>query len=293
MLMNLLRYRPGPDAFSRSWGLATFFVVLVMLHFALLAISPLELDTVQSSPTRGEVPTTSIQQPSTATWDTGTFKIPCKGLGTSTKSSSKAMKDLADHEKNRPHRMYPEESSEEYAAICMAVKDQYLDLPEFFIHHYHHLGIRRFYIMDDGSNPPLSSFTDYGIPRKHLTFHYWNRTTDHVHDMQDHVYNACVNLYRDKHAWIAFLDADEMLEMTGEETLTEMLQRLEKNRHVGALGVSWQTHSSNHLLTRPASMRKAFTDCSKCSMNGPIQTLQYQEMISVAHSSRSISTSTY
>ena len=34
-------------------------------------------------------------------------------------------------------------------AICLSVKDQYADLTEWLTHHYHHLSIRRFYIMDE------------------------------------------------------------------------------------------------------------------------------------------------
>jgi len=45
----------------------------------------------------------------------------------------------------------------ESVALCLAVKDQYADLTEWFMHHHHHLGIRRFYTMDDGSSPPLAT----------------------------------------------------------------------------------------------------------------------------------------
>jgi hypothetical protein len=58
----------------------------------------------------------------------------------------------------------------EDVAFCIATKDHPDDLVEFFVHHYHHHGIQRFYIMDDGSATPLSSFKDYGIPRSHLSF---------------------------------------------------------------------------------------------------------------------------
>ncbi|EHK99202.1 hypothetical protein M7I_4884 [Glarea lozoyensis 74030] len=60
---------------------------------------------------------------------------------------------------------------------------------------------------------------------------------------------------------MAFLDADEMLEVTAEETLKELLQRLEKNRSIGALAILGMTHTSNGLLERPSSARKGFTDC--------------------------------
>ena len=150
---------------------------------------------------------------------------------------------------------------EEYVAICAAVKDQSLDLREWFIHHYHHLGIRRFYIMDDGSNPPLSDFKDYGIPAEHITFRYFDRSEHIAPDMQDRIYNICAETYRQNHTWMAFIDADEYLEMTGGETLTAMMKGLETDKHIGALGVSWKTHTSNGQLTRPPSCRKAFTDC--------------------------------
>lgn len=50
------------------------------------------------------------------------------------------------------------DDGDEYVAVCIAVKDVANDLVEFFVHHYHHMGIRRFYVMDDGSEPPLSDF---------------------------------------------------------------------------------------------------------------------------------------
>ena len=45
---------------------------------------------------------------------------------------------------------------EEEVALCLAIKDEYHDLTEWLVHHYNHHGIRRFYIMDDGSHPKMS-----------------------------------------------------------------------------------------------------------------------------------------
>lgn len=154
-----------------------------------------------------------------------------------------------------------EEPDDEYVAICMAVKDQSQDLPEFFIHHYHHIGIRRFYIMDDGSNPPLSSVTDYGIPNSALTFHYYN-ASDRVPYMQLNIYNRCNEWYGKNHTWIAYFDADEFLEITAPgETLRSILQGFELDDTVGALGINWRMHSSSDLKARPESNRKSFTTC--------------------------------
>jgi hypothetical protein len=237
------------------WGIVlSFFSLVVFLHLVLHEFSPWERDLIRAQ---------SLNEPAKLLPNQTTTNN--EGFGDVGVDASVTLKPGASSKHNAMLKgnpaMYPEDSSEEYVAICMAVKDQFSDLSEVLIHHYHHLGIRRFYLMDDGSEPPLSTYDNWGIPREHITFHYYNRTTDHVPNMQDTVYNECINLYRAKHTWMAFLDADEMLEVTAEETLTELLQRLEKNRSIGALAISWMTHTSNGLLERPASTRKGFTDC--------------------------------
>ncbi|EPE36643.1 Nucleotide-diphospho-sugar transferase [Glarea lozoyensis ATCC 20868] len=243
------------------WGVVLiFFSFVVFLHLVLHEFSPWERDLVKAQLISGNG---SVLPAETTTDYEGLGNV-----GAATDGDGDA--PITDEPEADAHddptgmgnpAMYPEDSSEEYVAICMAVKDQVPDLSEVLLHHYHHLGIRRFYLMDDGSEPPLSTYEDWSIPREHITFHYYNRTTDHVPNMQDTVYNECINLYRKKHTWMAFLDADEMLEVTAEETLKELLQRLEKNRSIGALAVSWMTHTSNGLLERPSSARKGFTDC--------------------------------
>ncbi|KAL8708071.1 MAG: hypothetical protein Q9220_007003 [cf. Caloplaca sp. 1 TL-2023] len=160
---------------------------------------------------------------------------------------------------NRPPPIPPPDN-EEYVAICMAVRDQHRELPELLQHHYHHLGVRRFYIMDDGSQPPLSG-KDYGIPASVLTFDYFY-PHEHVQSMQYHIYNECNTRYGSRHKWIGYLDADEYLEMTGNQTLVEFLQMFEHNEKIGAVGVNWKTHTSGGLLKRPPEgCRKAFTEC--------------------------------
>lgn len=149
---------------------------------------------------------------------------------------------------------------EEDVAFCLAVKDQSEDLPEFLVHHYHHHGIRRFYIMDDRSQPPLSSFPDYGIPRSAITFKY-NEIPVDVQWMQYAIYNECLKLYGSRHRWLAFIDADEFFETKSNESLRSILKEFDQNDSVGALGVNWRIHTSSGLLTRPASARKSFTTC--------------------------------
>jgi hypothetical protein len=150
--------------------------------------------------------------------------------------------------------------TEEYVAFCVAHRNQLRDLPEFLTHHYHHHGIRRFYIMDDRSDPPISSFKDFGIPRSALSFQYYDKKGQYP-DMQQHIYSECVRLYGSQHTWMAFIDADEFFETRDGETLPSILHELGKNESVGALGVNWRLHSSANLTTRPESMRHSFTAC--------------------------------
>lgn len=90
----------------------------------------------------------------------------------------------------------------------MAAKDQSKDLPEFFIHHYYHIGIRRFYIVDDSSTP-LETFTNYGIPREAITFKYWDPEETKDRKMQLIFYNDSISNWGSKHTWMGFVDTDE------------------------------------------------------------------------------------
>ena len=146
-------------------------------------------------------------------------------------------------------------------AICLAVKDQFADLTEWLTHHYHHLAIRRFYIMDDGSSPPLATrdFSPFLDP-KAITHRYYHPAVHHRYQ-QLVSYSECLKLYGDKHKWIAFIDADEYLEVRGNETLRDILRPYDNDTSVGAFAVNWQIHTSGGLLKRPPSARKGFTRC--------------------------------
>ncbi|RDW59009.1 hypothetical protein BP5796_11933 [Coleophoma crateriformis] len=153
--------------------------------------------------------------------------------------------------------------TDEYIAICIAIKDQRQDLKEWMIHHYHHLGIHRFYVMDDGSEPPLSAMEDheFGIPRSAITFNYQDRATREP-KMQLVFYDQCLRKYGALHTWIAFIDGDEFLEVSSRnETFRQILEEFEHDKSVGGLGVQWRMHSSSGLLKKPESVRKAFTTC--------------------------------
>lgn len=150
---------------------------------------------------------------------------------------------------------------DEYLAICLTIKDQYADLAEWLTHHYHHLGIRRFYIMDDGTTPALAT-RNYStfIDPKALTHRYVHPVL-HQRYQQLASYDDCLHLYGHKHKWMAFIDADEFLWVYGNNTLRSLLSQYDDDDSVGAFAVNWQIHTSGGLLTRPPSARKGFTRC--------------------------------
>ncbi|KAF7540149.1 hypothetical protein G7054_g1558 [Neopestalotiopsis clavispora] len=172
----------------------------------------------------------------------------------------------------------------EYLAVCLAVRDQALDLPEFLQHHYHNMGVGHFYILDDGSSPPLSDAVDtFGVPLEALSFVYYDGGQgegegegQRVPEMEQRqkMYDDCARVHAvasgRRHTWLAFIDVDEFLDTTpslgdgsgDSETLLDVLASLEAARDdVGALAVNWQVHTSNGLLKRQKSVRWSYTHC--------------------------------
>lgn len=84
--------------------------------------------------------------------------------------SDKAAK-TAKEKAHIPATIIREGDHDEYLAVCLFVRDQAQDMVEFFQHHYYEMGIRRFYVMDDGSDPPMSHYMDrFGIPEEAVDF---------------------------------------------------------------------------------------------------------------------------
>ncbi|KAL6718196.1 hypothetical protein ACLMJK_004284 [Lecanora helva] len=170
---------------------------------------------------------------------------------------------------------------EEYLAICLLVKDDPLELREFFTHHYHHHGIRRFYIYDDGSNPALAEHLDidsYNVPNDVLSFTYIDPSSvpdDDRPSLQDRTMERCIRDHGSKHHWMGLLDPDEYVEMRHAEfpLLLDWLKHWEEMdvgkdkdnnplKGVGALAISWLPHSSNSLVEIPSTgFRSAYREC--------------------------------
>ena len=157
---------------------------------------------------------------------------------------------------------------DEYLAFCVATKDQAVDLPEFLRHHYYHMNVSHFYIMDDRSNPPTSTlrpWQGWGIPDSSLTFTHYTNEEAAKHPpgigMQLYIDKECMERFGNRHVWMGFVDVDEYFEVHNNETLEGILREFEEQDSVGALGVNWRTNTSSGLLTRPESVRDSFVVC--------------------------------
>ena len=151
----------------------------------------------------------------------------------------------------------------------MLVKEVVPELREFFTHHYYHHGIRRFYLYDDGSNPPLAeSLGDYNVPESVLTFTYVDPSSvspgDERLNLQEFTMERCVKEHGSKHHWMALLDPDEFIEMrhAAYPILIDWLKSHEENDELGGLAVSWLPHNSAGRTSMPeGGFRENFNEC--------------------------------
>ena len=206
----------------------------------------------------------------TSTLSSSASQVPSKEPPTSSSDSEPTREDARPIHSNSTVAFppLPPPDDQEYVSLCVAIKDQPGDLNEFLAHYYYHHGIRRFYVMDDGSDPPLSWMPDLGtppfaVPRSAVTFTYITRVPDRPQPFQHIIYaDYCIKNFGERHMWMGFVDADEFLEMRRETTLVDWLHQWENNSTVGALSVNWITHNSGGQLQRPQSdTRKGFGRC--------------------------------
>ncbi|KAI7845969.1 hypothetical protein COHA_000515 [Chlorella ohadii] len=181
----------------------------------------------------------------------------------------------------------------------MSVKDEWAELPEWVEHHLQ-IGVGKMYILDDGSQPPLSSVlapyiasgaVEYrwfnGVPRptppasttlvkpgveelgagaaaplhRELRTNFTYRNFSHF---QLYAYDWCLQHHRHHHTWMGFVDADEYILLRPDiPSLPALLERFEQ---YGGLAVFSKSFGSSGHLTRPAvGTRLGFTKCQPAS----------------------------
>lgn len=105
----------------------------------------------------------------------------------------------------------------ESVAFCVLAKDE-LDLYEWIDYH-RRLGVSKFYLLDEHSDPPLSSqipnFIDSGLVHYEKYSYFWSNTLHFLgFATKNHLrvaFDECLRKHGHKHDWIGFFDADEFV----------------------------------------------------------------------------------
>lgn len=134
-------------------------------------------------------------------------------------------------------------SERSYVAICVVLRDQNEDLPEFVAWHAA-LGVKTFYLYDDRSAVPVtpelatsllpspssssspSASASSSLSPSSVAVHVTRLTEEQVRAHpgkrpQLAAYDDCALSRRDSHSWLAFLDLDEFVTIEEEEEETD------------------------------------------------------------------------
>ncbi|EPS40852.1 hypothetical protein H072_5279 [Dactylellina haptotyla CBS 200.50] len=156
----------------------------------------------------------------------------------------------------------------QYLALCVPMSKDLATLPEFILHHYAHIGIRKFYFVDQSPDGDVSqNYHELPINNTYITWLGTPPPTDNT-TVQFSAYDLCQSRYGSRHAWIGYLDIDEFIEQRQNVTLQEFLHTMDKDSKVGALGINVLLHTSNGHILKPegGNFRKNFTECVSSDM---------------------------
>jgi hypothetical protein len=134
-------------------------------------------------------------------------------------------------------------------AICIACKDDEVLLKENI--EYHSLiGIDHFIIYDNNSKTPLkNALKDYN----NVTVINWPYRFRHPLCFRD-----CLNKFKQKFKWIAFIDTDEFIVM--KDGTIDLKAFLKPYRKYGGLAVNWCCFGSSGHLKTQKSVIQSFTE---------------------------------
>ncbi|KAK9834848.1 hypothetical protein WJX81_003498 [Elliptochloris bilobata] len=161
-------------------------------------------------------------------------------------------------------RALPSAQSTAYLAVCLVVRDQHADIREW-LHHHMALGVGRFYIFDNNSTTPMLGHLEDLVRGGVVEYHFLTAFRHHSNRTQLHVYDTCIQRFRTRHRWIAFIDADEFFVLR-DPSVPSLPALLEEFEDFGALAVNWQVVGSSGHVTKPAGgTLAAYTRCLPAS----------------------------
>ena len=156
-----------------------------------------------------------------------------------------------------PPTMVPTQPMHSAVSLCATVCNE-LDLPEWLDHHRRQ-GIGAFYLFDHGSLPPLPNYAYDALAAGDVRYEYFNNVTSGQWPLTA-VYDTCIERFAHRHAWMAFIDADEYIILRQpQQTLPDLLQQF---RPFGGLAINWRMFgSSNHSVRPPGRVVDNYVQC--------------------------------
>lgn len=135
-----------------------------------------------------------------------------------------------------------------HTAICAIVRDQNDDLEEW-IQHHRSIGVQKFYIFDNGSEPPASTVLHEHMSSGVVTY---ATISDGVNgtNPQFIAYNSCLTTYSILHRFIGFIDVDEFVIIALRRVNIGRI--LDLYRDFGGLSLNWKIFGSSGHDKRPA-----------------------------------------
>lgn len=116
-----------------------------------------------------------------------------------------------------PEISYVEDSrnKEESVAFCVLAKDEH-DIYEWIDYH-RQLGVSKFYLLDENSDPPLNlqipNFIESGLVHYKKYSFFWSNALHFLgFSTKNHLrvaFDECLRTHGHKHDWLGFFDADE------------------------------------------------------------------------------------
>lgn len=168
--------------------------------------------------------------------------------------------------------------------MCLLAKNEHRHIREWIVHHYS-IGVRRFYVFDDNSSPPmqalLQDFINLGLVDYELLLETLKPKDQSIY--QYHmlaVYERCLEKASGNgHTFAGFIDADEYLFLrNASDTVDSLLRDFEP---YGGLVVNWRMFGSSGLQKHPPEgTLRGFTACAP---PGHLQNTHIKSFVNLQH----------
>ena len=140
-------------------------------------------------------------------------------------------------------------------AICLLCKNENDYINEWLEYHIN-IGIEHFYIYDNMSDVPIKNSINSDFIDK-CTIKEWDLTVEEYGNIQILCYDNCLHFFKNEAKWIAFIDADEFIDIKSKLNINEFLEQYDS---YDGLYVDWVTYNANGKIKKEDKpVRERFT----------------------------------